>query len=289
MFKELIAGVSVADGCAHFGLLESRGAENKLLHLQEYAETSNDELWYLEPLLESSGRLLKKVSKVSVALDNASTVLHSFPMDLTLGQSEQTDHIHWELANFIPGYQPKDYICDVHLLQKNAREGVANLLVVAAKRSLVANIQSALNAKKYELYVTETSYFAAEAALQVNYPEVKGENVALVCAGSNRLDIGLEAGGNLLKYAYATDSTAGSAVKIFREQIGTRPEGGIYFCGPAVSSEMMNDVRELLGAKAILLNPFRRMMKTSSYRGFDVFTGLEHRFAASIGVALMRQ
>ncbi|MBI4810535.1 MAG: hypothetical protein HY800_03660 [Ignavibacteriales bacterium] len=148
MAKEIIAGISVSGKLAHLAVFEIRETETKLLHIEEFTNTSGDELWFLSKVLNPNSRILKKITKVSVALDSASIVLHRFPMDITLTQAEQNEHVHWELSNFITDYQAKDYVYDLHILRLNAREQVADLLVVAVKRVKIYKIQEALAAKK---------------------------------------------------------------------------------------------------------------------------------------------
>jgi Tfp pilus assembly PilM family ATPase len=289
MARDLIAGIGVAEGCAHLSLFERREDHNTLLHLQEYVDTTKDPFWFLEPILQPKSRWLRKVSSVSVALESSSLVFHQFPMDTSLSQPEQTEHVHWELGNFVREYQPKDYVSEVHVLQTNTNNQTADMMVVAAKRAWISQMEEMLGGRGCTLEIADAEYFGAEYALLVNYPETRGQRVALALVADHRVDVGIEDHGRLVKYGYALEGTAGAIVKMLKEQLFPGSLAGVYLCGPAVSQETTASIKESLGIRTSVLNPFLQEMKTSSFRGYDVFIGLEHRFASCVGIGLRRR
>src|ERR1700741_559522 len=135
MGKEYVAGLSMADGRAQLAVFEVKERETRLLHVEEYDANGQSSLWFLRGILEPHAKPVKKVTRVSIALEYSSVLLHSFPIDASLTQPEQNEHVHWELANIIPDYRANDHVCDVHILKTQARDQVAEILVVAVKRS----------------------------------------------------------------------------------------------------------------------------------------------------------
>ena len=289
MSKEIIAGVSVSENIAHLTVVEIRNRDIELLHLEEILRNSEDDFWYLDSILNPKIRLMKKISKVSVALDSTSVFLHSFPLDTTLNQSEQNEHIHWELGNLIPEYQAADYIYDMHILQTRAREQVAEVLVIAVKRSVISNLQKILSRRKLELHVADTNIIGTDHSLITNYPEVKIKNVALISINRKQVEIGLVSNGRLTKYSYKKDLSSGLIIQTLRGLQQDLPVVEAYFCGTSVSPAVIDGVKSAIGVNCILLNPFRRMLERSSGDQFNTYLGTFHRFAACTGLAIWRQ
>jgi Tfp pilus assembly PilM family ATPase len=289
MSKEISAGISISGNRAELAVFKFDEREYTLLHLQEYLRSDEHDLWFLQPLIEPHERILKKISHVSIALDTGSVFLHSYPIDSSLTQSEQNEHTNWELSRFIPEFKPNDYICDRHVLRTRAREQVAEMLVVAVQRSVIFGIQERLARKKFSVHLIDTSYFGAEHALIVEYPESKVKTVALVSVGEARVDVGIEFNGRLIEYHYATDASLESVVDVLRKVMKDSTIVEIYCCGPNASHEMSASLNETFGIPAIMLNPFRRSVKTLSFDDYEEFIGREHHFAACVGMALRRQ
>ncbi len=289
MAKEIIAGVSRSDNIAHLTVVEIRNRDIELLHLEELLRNSEDDFWYLDSILNPKIRIMKKVSKVSVALDSTSVFLHSFPLDTTLNQSEQNEHIHWEIGNLIPEYQASDYIYDMHILQTRAREQVAEVLVVAVKQSVILNLQEILSKRKLELHVADASFIGADHSLITNYPEVKIKNVAMISIDKKQVEIGLVSNGRLTKYSCKKDLSSELIIQTLRGLQQDLPVVEAYFCGTSVSPVVIDGVKSAIGVNCILLNPFRRMLERSSGDKFNTYLGTFHRFAACAGLAIWRQ
>ncbi len=287
MSKNIIAGISVSGKFAQFAVFKVSDKENKLIYIEEFSNNSGDDLWFLEKIIHPGKRFLKKINKVSIAVDSGSIILHRFPIDTTLNQAEQNDHIHWELSNFIPDYQPKDYIYDLHPLRINSREQVADVLAVVVKREIIFKIQEALESKKLKLHIADTSFFGAEQSLKINYPEIRDKVVALIYAEENHLDVGIEKGGKLIAYGYGLKTSADSIRKIVAEEIQELVLNEIYCCGPKMTSEIIHLLKNSFGINALYLDPFR-FVKTSSIKNSNGFNGRKHLYAACTGVALRK-
>lgn len=289
MGKEIIAGISYSGNKAQIAVCEVRAKETKLQYLNEFSVSAVADHWYLNKITSPDIRLLKKVSKVSVALDINSVVLHSFPLDTSLNQTEQNGHVHWELSNFIKGYQPKEYIYDLHTLRISAREQVADVLVVAIQRSKLFGIQSVLESKKIELHIADTSFFGAEQSLYAAFPEVKSKTVLLVLVDMNELSLGIIANGRVVKFALGHQTSPDNIIELFQSIKQDEIVSEIYLCGSNALQDMGIVLRNKLGVHVNMLNPFRRNITTSSCKEFKQFAGKEHCFAASVGVALRKR
>jgi len=286
MGKEYIAGISTSDGWAQLAVFEMKDREPILLHVEEYARNDNDPLWFLRGVLAPSSRELKKLSRIAVALEYSSVFLHAFPMDTALTQAEQNEHVHWELSHLIAGYQAKDHICDLHVLKTHAREQVAEILVVAVRRSLVFEIQRAISQRQLEIGLVDTGYFATEHALLASYPEIKINTSALVVVGDERTDIGWNFNGRLIRYETTRDGSPGGVVRKIRSQLTELPVSEVYLSGRVLPAAYVEAIGEELGLPVTPLNPFRRLIRTSGCRALKEFRGLEYRLSACVGIAL---
>jgi Tfp pilus assembly PilM family ATPase len=289
MGKEIIAGISYSGNKAQIAVCEVRSKEIKLIYLNEFSGSEVSNTWFLSKITSPDIRLLKKISKVSVALDINSVVLHSFPLDTSLNQTEQNGHVHWELSNFIKGYQPKEYIYDMHTLRISAREQVADVLVVAIQRSKLFGIQSVLESKKIELHIADTSFFGAEQSLYAAFPEVKSKTVALVLIDMNELSLGIIVNGRVVKFGHNHQATDENIIELLQSIKEDEIVSEIYLCGSKASQDTGIALRNKLGVHVNMLNPFRSNITTSSYKDFKQFAGKEHCFAAGVGVALRKR
>jgi Tfp pilus assembly PilM family ATPase len=288
MAKQIIAGISLSGDVAHLAIFEMRSHEVRLLHLEEYQKNNSNELWFLDMFNDSKNRILKDVSKVSIALDLNSSIIHLFPMDTTLDHTEQNEHVHWELSNIVPEYESKDYVHDIHTLDIQSHEQVANVLVVAVKRSLLSQIQDALNAKGLELHIADTSFFGAEQAFTYNYPESKFKPFALIHSAERRVDIGIEVDSKLVQYGYTLSNFPDDIIQLLRRLSSGINLEKILCCGPLVLPHFNHLIQDATGISVEMFNPFRLQIKTSTFSDFKNFNNSIQRYAAATGVALWK-
>ena len=289
MPKEYIAGVSFADDVAQVAVLKIKKNEILVVYLEEFKDGKTGGLWFLESLLAKRKTIFKKVHKVSIALDSSSVFMHLFPMDSSLNQVEQNVHVQWELSNFIPAFNPKEYINDVHVLRTHAQEHVLDMFVVSTQKLNIFRMQELLRENKYELHIVDTNHLCGQYSLLVNYPEVKASNVVLSAVGQKRVDIGILRHGRLHDYHYCLCSSPEDAVRSIEEYMVEHRDHGLYMYGNGMISDVMNELSKHSEITATKLNPFRRLPISSSFREFNMFVGQEHRFAACIGVALRKE
>ncbi len=289
MGKEFVAGLSFSDTAAQIAVLELRRDRVVVVHLGEYKNGQREELWFLESLFQSNGKLFKKVSKVSIALDNAEVVLHSFPMDSSLHHADRQEHTQWELSNFIQDFQPKEYINDVHVLRTHVQEHTVDMFVVVARRSLAQQVQRALGEHKYDLHLLDTNHFAGQYALAVNYPEVKEKTIILASIAEQRLDVGTLQAGKLIAYRYFISASSEENIKRLNEYCQQAGVNEVYIYGSGCTLAFTKALIAQRGLKITTVNPFRRVPITDALRETGIMLGQEHKFVASVGVALRKE
>jgi len=288
LFSDYVSGVSFSDEKAQLVVVEIQKRSFRLRHASEYRKESDDPHWFLGPLFRRESKIMKKVKKVSVALDNTAVFLHSFPTDSTLSQVDMNAHLAWELAQFVPGYEPKAFVNDLHVLQTHAQEKVTEVFVVTAQRSLVRDLQQALLQQKFQLGLAETNTFGAEYAFAASYPEMKTKKVALVGVTAQRTDLAIVTHGRLTSYRYQRLSES-EVLDFLAPHLQTETVSHVFFFGTAATAPLANNARGRFGVEASLLNPFNHIDIKHGAAGLDQYTGQEHIFAAAIGCALRTQ
>lgn len=289
MGKEYVAGVSFVEGVAHVAVLMLRKGEVSVAHVEEFKDGRNGGVWYLHSLLEKSSKIFKKVSKVSIALDNASVALHTFPIDSSLTPADRQNQIDWELGNFIPNYLSRSSINDVHVLRTRAQEHVAELLVITAGKPTVVRLQQSLAHEGFELHMLDTNHFSGQYALSINYPEARTKSVLLASIGHDRVDAGMVNHGRLSSYSFTSVASADDVASYLLKQTEASPGIDVIVYGTGIDTPMLNMLDEKFPGKLVRLNPFRMLPTASYFRDEGMLVGLEHRYTAAVGIALRRQ
>lgn len=289
MFGRYVAGLSYAGETLRTAILQVKKSGPVLCHLSEEKAEDLSGAWFLRGVTEPRTRLLRKVSAVSVGVDNASVFYHSFPADQSLTREEREEMIDWELSHFIADYAAPDFVRDVHMLVPETGATLPGLLVVAANRSFVQDITATIRARKLGLQVIETNFFGAVYALGVNYPETAMKRVMIAAIEGDRVDAGILCRGKLERHACRrttgqddlTGFLAGAAVS------GRVDEA--FLAGGGATHALVMAARRRFAIPVEMLNPSRRLRLKRSFARENEFAGVEHRFASVIGCALRRQ
>jgi Tfp pilus assembly PilM family ATPase len=289
MFARYVAGLSYAGNILRTAVLQLRKGGPVLCHLSEEKVEDLTGAWFLRGVIEPKFRLLKKVSAVSVGIDNASVFYHSFPADQSLSREERDELIDWELSHFIDDYAAPDFIRDVHILVPEAGAAGPGVLVVAANRSFVQNIQSLLRARKVDLQVIETNFFGAVYALGVNYPETEMKRVMVAAIEADRVDAGILCRGKLERHACRQTSGPEDLLHFLAGAAAAGRVDEAYFAGAGATHAHVRTAAQRFGMPVEMLNPVRKLRLRRRFARENEFAGVEHRFASVIGCALRRQ
>jgi len=289
MFGEYVAGLSYSGDILRTVVLKLKNNGPVLCMLAEEKITDRSNTGFLRSVLEPGTRLVKRARAVSVGVDNGSVFYHSFPVDQSEGVTGRDDQMDWELGNYIGGYQPDDFIKEVRVLSSDARRKTQEVLVVAANKAFVRNIQASIREKKLRLQVIETNFFGASYALAASYPETEMKRVLLATVEGERADAGIFHRGKLEKHFCASLNQAADLTGFLGRIAADGRIDDIYLCGGGATHALTLSARNALGRGVELMNPLRRLRLARSYRKNTDFAGLEYRFASVIGCALRKQ
>lgn len=288
MTKEIIAGISISENFASLAILEHRPDEIELLFLHEHRRMEDTEYWYVDPLEQYVRSSRTKVHRVAVALDAASLVVLTCPLDTSFTQSELNEHIQWELSHFVRNYQPKEHINDVHILKTRAGEHIEYGLAVAVRRSLVFGLQEYLNERELALGVVDVNHFAADTTILRSHPEAEKGRCACVGFGETRVDVSTLWHGRMAGYRYGIFDTVHGSRQFLGGVLADPDLNTVYIFGTGLSKDHEKIVRSLVKCPVVPLNPFRRILISHNFPYFPQFIATTHRFASAVGIALRR-
>lgn len=289
MPKKYSAGISIAGRSLQVVIAEIREGGMELCHIEEVEDAGAGDHWIAEAI-----RILReggsgKVTSASVALDHDLLFLHTFPMDASLHQADQNEHVQWELSNYIADFKPQEYLNDTHVLRSRAREQTADVLMVSVRRDLLFRIQRFLGEHKIELTIVDTNYFSAQHGLMANYPEARMKLLGLAGISPHRIELGVVANGRTLEYHTFRPGTAADTVDHILNTLGPLHIDMLFLYGTGITTALYEPLGESRKPSVTLFNPFRRLFIPSSLKTFERYAGLEHRFAAAVGCALRKQ
>jgi Tfp pilus assembly PilM family ATPase len=289
MFARYVAGLSYAGDTLRTAVLQLRKNGPVLCHLSEEKVKDLTGAWFLRGVIEPRIRLMKKVSAVSVGVDNASVFYHSFPADQSLTREQREEMIDWELSHFIADYAASDFIRDVHLLAPEVGTAGPGVLVVAANRSFVQNITSLIRTRKIGLQVIETNFFGAVYALGVNYPETAMKRVLVAAIEGERVDAGVLCRGKLERHVCRATSGQDDMLGFLAGASAAGRVDEVYLTCAGATHALVLAARRRFGVPVEMLNPVRKLRLKRRFARENEFAGVEHRFASVIGCALRRQ
>ncbi len=291
MARELRAGISYSADTAQTVLLDVQDQTVELQYIAEQTRDRFNEYWFLDHLLSLDKKILKKISKLSIALDNTSAFFHRFPLDSSLGKVDQNEQIEWELAQYKQHFKRQDYIHELHVLRTRASEQYLDVLVVAIPRSFIFGIQEALTAQELDLRLVDLNYFASQHLHQIIHPETKVMKQALVGIFPNGISIGNIQNNKLAGYINLVETVTEKMLKFLEVELSDLGVNNIFLHGTTTKqslamTEWAKKLRNVLNLNVTIINPFRRMRVSSSCKNFEQFKGYEHHFVACVGSAL---
>ena len=230
-----------------------------------------------------------KATQVSVAMDTALLFVNTLPVEDGLPRTRINELVEWELHQYFPDIQPKEFITDVHVMSAHRESGWNEMLAVSIRRRHTTAIKAALKALGLTLHIVDVDHFSADMALRVNYPDTYRRFLALVGVKENRLDISLMKNGSLQSYAYVMVKSDQEIV----DQIATlsRETKGIYSItvyGPHLDKDLLVQIRRGSALLVEALNPLRHISVSDTLRLADHLSVPSYRFASAVGVALRR-
>jgi Tfp pilus assembly PilM family ATPase len=299
--KDLSLGLSISGHGIQAVELERGSASGILMAIDEWknkfpfdtVEGAKDQTEAFREFQEYLSAFIKvnrvKATQVSIALDTALLFLNTLPVEDGLPRPKINELIEWELHQYFPEAQPRDFISDVHVMSTHREQGWNELLSVSILRRHTTTIRDALKALGLSLRIVDVDHFSADMALRINYPDTYRRYLALVGVKEHRLDISLMRNGTLQSYSYVSVKSDEEIV----EQIAalSRETKGIYSItvyGPHLDKDILVQIRRGSALLVEALNPLRHITVSDSLRLADHLSVPSYRFASAVGVALRR-
>jgi Tfp pilus assembly PilM family ATPase len=297
--KDLSLGLSISGNLVQAVEIERGGTSGILLAIDEWqnrfpfddgtsAETpaSREFQEYLQAFIKVNH---VKATQVSVALDSSLLFLNTLPVEDGLPRPRINELIDWELHQYFPDVQPKEFITDVHVVSTHREQGWNELLAVSIRRHHTLAVREALRALGLALHIVDVDHFSADMALRINYPDTYRRYLAFVGVKEDRLDISLMKNGALQSYSYVTVKSDQEII----DQIAliSRETKGIYSItvyGPRLDKDLLVQIRRSSALLVEALNPLRHISVSESLRLADHLSAPSYRFASAVGVALRR-
>ena len=297
--KELSLGLSISGEGVQAVEIERANSSGTLLAIDEWGnsfpfdEASGNNGSSSQGFQEYLQAFMKvnrvKATQVSVALDTSLLFLNTMPVEDGLPRPRINEIVDWELHQYFPELQPKEFITDVHVMSTHRDQGWNELLAVSIRRRHTAAVKEVLRAMGLSLRIVDVDHFSADMALRINYPDTYRRYLALIGVKKNRLDISLMKNGTLQSYSYLVVKSDQEIV----DQIATlsRETKGIYSItvyGPHLDNELLVQIRRGSALLVEALNPLRHISVSDTLRLADHLSVPSYRFASAVGVALRR-
>jgi len=297
--KDLSLGLSISGNLIQAVEIERGGSSGILLAIDEWqnrfpfdngtapeSSASREFQEYLQAFIKVNH---VKATQVSVALDTAFLFLNTLPVEDGLPRPRINELIDWELHQYFPDLEPKEFITDVHVVSTHREQGWNELLAVSIRRRHTTAVKETLRALGLTLHIVDVDHFSADMALRINYPDTYRRYLAFVGVKEDRLDVSLMKNGALQSYSYVTVKSDQEIV----DQIAliSRETKGIYSItvyGPHLDKDLLVQIRRASALLVEALNPLRHISVSDTLRLADHLSAPSYRFASAVGVALRR-
>ena len=156
-----------------------------------------------------------KGREVATAISGHSVIIKKIKVP-PMTPEELEEQIPWEAEHHIP-FSKDDVEIDHQLVGNDASGGQMELLLVAAKKEVVADYSMVIREAKLVPVIMDVAAFTIQNAFEANYPVVPEEAIAIINIGATLSNINIIAGGTS---AFTRDVTVGG--NAFTEEIQKR-------------------------------------------------------------------
>ena len=288
MPKDFVLGISYADETVQSVVVKQGRNKSELYLLTESVNQRGVGPWFLNPISTIETSVIEKISRVSIAISDSAGFYLTFPVDTRLNRFDLKEQTNWELANFVDDFTPGGYSSQIRTLGNRPPTGVSEILAVTIKKTFLKEIRSALSERKLSFDLADTSFFGAQHALLSSHPDVASEKAALAGVARDVWTVGIIDKGKLVHFKRAIPETTGEAIRFTAEALTGAGVSKVFLYGVGLTPAILGALQSTLGVGMIRLNPFRLMEIKVPSELFAKFTGQEHRFAPSVGCALMK-
>ena len=156
-----------------------------------------------------------KGREVATAISGHSVIIKKIKVP-PMTPEELEEQIPWEAEHHIP-FSKDDVEIDHQLIGNEGGGGQMELLLVAAKKEVVADYSMVIREAKLVPMIMDVAAFTIQNAFEANYPVVPEEAIAIINVGATLSNINIIAGGSS---AFTRDVTVGG--NAFTEEIQKR-------------------------------------------------------------------
>lgn len=193
-------GLSIGTSSIKLAELKKSGKTYKLIHfgVVQLAEDGvvNREIVNSVAVIEGiktlKNQLKLKNKMVCTSLSGNAVIVKRMSIEVQ-NPKELQEQVFWEAEQYLP-FEASDVVMDYHLLTK-AKEKNADLILVAAKRSVLDGYMGAVEQAGLKPKWVDTDFFALQNIFEANYPIGPNEAVAVVDLGAASLKMVVVHGG----------------------------------------------------------------------------------------------
>jgi type IV pilus assembly protein PilM len=156
-----------------------------------------------------------KGREVATAISGHSVIIKKIKVP-PMTPEELEEQIPWEAEHHIP-FSKDDVEIDHQLIGNEGAGGQMELLLVAAKKEVVADYSMVIREAKLVPMIMDVAAFTIQNAFEANYPVVPEEAIAIINVGATLSNINIIAGGSS---AFTRDVTVGG--NAYTEEIQKR-------------------------------------------------------------------
>jgi len=156
-----------------------------------------------------------KGREVATAISGHSVIIKKIKVP-PMTPEELEEQIPWEAEHHIP-FSKDDVEIDHQLVGNDVGGGQMELLLVAAKKEVVADYSMVIREAKLVPMIMDVAAFTIQNAFEANYPVVPEEAIAIINVGATLSNINIIAGGTS---AFTRDVTVGG--NAYTEEIQKR-------------------------------------------------------------------
>jgi len=147
----------------------------------------------VDAIRELVGRNKIKMKETALSVSGNSVIIKKIPLP-PMSREELEQSIQWEAEQYIP-FDINDVYLAVEVLDQNAQPGQMDVLLVAAKKDLIADYTTVVKEAGLNPLIVDVDAFCLQNMFEVNYGQVMGESIVLLDIGASTININVVADG----------------------------------------------------------------------------------------------
>ncbi|MEX0602264.1 MAG: hypothetical protein WD295_02915 [Bacteroidota bacterium] len=245
-------------------------------------------------LAQELGDLLRRnkigAKTVSFALPTDPLFVNIVPVDETIKGKKFANFVRWEVQQYYPDLQPKDFVIGAAELGSRGTGGKPTC-VVAVRKGIIGFLRKVSSDLRLKVDVIDIDQFCAEKTLAMNYPEVRKNSVVLFGLRYSGVDASLLREGEMYDYRSFNAELPTELPKVVHNYLkyiqyidSIDAPRALFFAGMDVDSDVLAQLQTETDTQTISLNALRKIPVTGKI--YEPFLKGSSRFAAAIGLSL---